>query len=85
MIISKKKFKEEIEIAVKEALNRKEEEIRMIHLETELNRRIDDLSGSTYDEISKIRDRIDDMEENIWKAINDIKCKMSHKKSRLNG
>lgn len=85
MIISKKKFKEEIESAVREALKRKEEEIRMIHLETGLNRRIDDLSGYTDDEISRIRDRIDDMEENIWKAINDIKCKMSHKKSILNG
>jgi len=84
MIISKKRFKEEIEKAVKLALEKKEQEIRLSNMETHLNDKIDDLASHVFSDISDLRDRIDDLENAMWRKITELSCKISHKKKPLN-
>ena len=85
MIISKKKFDEEIAKAVKIALDKKEEEIKRYDFEMHIERRIDSQSNDFFSAIADINKRIYDIEENLRRSIEELNCKISHKRKTLNG
>ena len=84
MIISKKRFNEEIEKAVKLALEKKENEIRISKFEESVIRRIDSISSDINTNLQNLMDRVDDVEDAMWRKINELSCKISHKKKPLN-
>ena len=82
MFITKKRFNEIIKEAVQKAVDgvyeKVEEEKRLRSIE----KRIDDLSSDTFGETCRLRDKVSDVEEAIWNKINEIECKISHKKRK---
>ena len=84
MIISKKRFNEEIEKAVKLALEKKEEQIELSKFEESVRRGIDSISDNMNRNLQNLLDRVDDMEEAMWRKINELSCKISHKKKPIN-
>ena len=87
MIISKRKLDVIVEKAVNDAI--KENNAYREKMEHEryldgrfdsLNKRIEDMASEIYKDIGDIRDDISDKEEALWRKINDIECRISHKK-----
>ena len=89
MIISKKRLDEIVDKAVSDAIKENNAYREKLDYEryidgrfNDIINRVDNNSSDIYRDMRNLREEISDIEDVIWRKINEIECKMSHKKKK---
>lgn len=89
MIISKKRLDEIVDKAVSDAIKENNAYREKLDYEryidgrfNDIINRVDNNSSDIYRDMRNLREEISDIEDAIWRKINEIECKMSHKKKK---
>lgn len=82
MIISRKKFNQEIENAVNKAIEECRKQQSIIDMERRTDERFDRIGDWFRKEIDALRDKIDDLSDAVFKDVSELRCKIEHKKKQ---